>query len=94
MLGVNNDSQEVIKAITAVQQDIKHMSKQIDAIADISEKSIRNEESTKSAHKRIDEVEVSIDVMKNDQKWLWRTVGAAFISILGSIVTFVITKLF
>lgn len=81
------ESQEVIRAIAAVQQDIKHMSKQIDSITAISEKSIRNEEATKSAHKRIDEVEILIDVMKTDQKWAWRAIAGGFISVAVSFIT-------
>lgn len=90
----NDSSQEVLTAIARVQQDIKHMAKQLDSVAAVSEKTIRNEESTKSAHKRIDEVEFTIGEMKSDQKWAWRAIAGGFISIVGSIITFVITKLF
>lgn len=87
-------SQDVIRAITAVQQDIKHMSKQLDKVTEISEKAIRNEEATKSAHKRIDDVESSLEVIRTDQKWVWRAIAGGFISIMGSVITFFITRLF
>lgn len=83
----NGGSQEVIKAIAVLQQDIKHMSKQIDTITTISDKTIRIEESAKVAHRRIDETNADIKEIQASMTWTWRTIGAG-------IIAFIIDKLF
>ena len=88
----NSGSQEVIKAIAAVQQDIKHMSKQIDTITAISDKTIRIEESTRVAHKRINEVIIEVDDMKKLQRQVWMAFLAGFISLAGTLITLVLTN--
>lgn len=79
-----------MSAIVAMQQDIKHMSKQLDQVAKTSETVIRNEESIKSAHKRIGEVESSLSAdikeLKDDNKWLWRTAVGGVLTAIGGLV--------
>ena len=96
--GPMQDVNIVLTAIARMEQDIKHMSKQLESISALSESTVRQEESLKSAHKRITEVEDdlatvradierTIDKMKEDSKWTWRTIA-------GAIIAFVIDKLF
>lgn len=82
-----SDSREVLTAIASIQQDIKYMSKQIDAVTTISEKTIRNEESIKVAHNRIKDTNDEIDQVKDSLTWTWRAIG-------GSIIVIVVDKLF
>ena len=96
--GPMQDVNIVLTAIARMEQDIKHMSKQLEAISTLSENTVRQEESLKSAHKRITELgddlaaaraetERTIDKMKEDPKWTWRTIA-------GAVIAFVIDKLF
>ena len=96
--GPMQDVNIVLTAIARMEQDIKHMSKQLESISALSESTVRQEESLKSAHKRITEVEddlataradfeKAIDKMKEDSKWTWRTIA-------GAVIAFVIDKLF
>ena len=53
--GPMQDVNIVLTALARVEQDVKHMSKQLEAISSLSESTVRQGESLKSAHKRIDE---------------------------------------
>lgn len=86
------ESQEVIRAIAALQQDIKHMSRQVETLSAVTEKSIRNEESVKSAHKRIDDTESAIDSLVKELKGAWRAIGGGIASFFISVVLLVISK--
>ena len=88
----------VLTALARVEQDVKHMSKQLEAISALSESTVRHGESLKSAHKRIDEaeraisdlraeIEKRIDKMEADSKWTWRAIA-------GAVITYVVDKLF
>lgn len=81
------DSQDVIRAIAELQRDIKYISKQLENVTEIPEKVVRIEESTKVAHNRIDDTNLTIVRMKEDSKWTWRAIA-------GGIIAFIIDKLF
>ena len=68
-----------MSTMVAMQQDIKHMTKQLDQVAKTSETVIRNEEAIKSAHKRLDNIE-------SDNKWLWRTAVGGVLTAMGGLI--------
>lgn len=81
------DVSSVLTALARLEQDVKHMSKQLEAISKLTESTVRHNESIKSAHKRIDEVEKAIEEMRADSKWTWRAFA-------GGIIAYVIDKFF
>ena len=85
--GPMQDVNIVLTALARVEQDVKHMSKQLEAISALSESTVRQGESLKSAHKRIDEAEKALEEMKADSKWTWRAIA-------GGVIAFAIDKLF
>lgn len=79
-MGQEDSSKEILVAIAELQRDIQHLSKQIDKVPEMAETLIKNTESSKSAHLRIDRIE-------DNQRWAWRSIG-------GIVIAFVMDKLF
>lgn len=63
-----NEMKELLVGLTRVET-------KIDALGNVRELALEANESTKSAHKRLDKIE-------DNQKWLWRTVAGTFIVIV------------
>ena len=76
----DNSKNEILVAIAELQRDIQHMSKQIDKVPEMAETLIKNTESSKSAHLRIDRIE-------DNQRWAWRSIG-------GIVIAFIFDKFF
>lgn len=74
------ETKEILTAIARVEQDVKYITSELESFKKVQESAIRNDESIRSAHKRIDDVEDS-------QKWIWRAFGAA-------VIAFIFDKLF
>lgn len=87
---VPNDQMEKLHdLITNVRLDLRELNTKVDGIKDLSKKveSVDKDasealQSTRSAHKRLDEISESI-------KWAWRTIYSSLaISIVGAIIKY------
>ena len=75
-----NNSNEILVALAELRQEVKHISKQVESIPNLTETVIRNNESTKAAHVRLNKIE-------DNQRWAWRSIG-------GILIAFIFDKLF
>ncbi|MFB5761089.1 hemolysin XhlA family protein [Paenibacillus medicaginis] len=72
---------EMLQRMTRVETKVDNMDEKLDRAIMASETAIEALQSAKSAHHRIDSIEET-------QKWLWRTVAGAVITVvIGAIVT-------
>lgn len=92
--------QDVLVAIGKIETEIQHLSKMATTVAETQKLAIQLEQSTKSAHKRIDALQKEVDELaerveqkekagKDDKKWLVGVLLAAlsFIVALSSHMT-------
>lgn len=82
-----NKQEQILVAIAKLETTVLHMNSNIEQMSKFSDMTLRNQEALKSAHKRIDELNEEIDTLKDNNKWIVRTVGTAIIlAVLGLIL--------
>lgn len=82
-----NKQEQILVAIAKLETTVLHMNSNIEQMSKFSDMTLRNQEALKSAHKRIDELNGEIGTLKDNNKWVVRTVGAALIlAVLGLIL--------
>ena len=79
--------EQILVAIAKLETTVLHMNSNLEQMGKFSDMTLRNQEALKSAHKRIGELNDEIDALKDNNKWIVRTVGAALImALLGLIL--------
>lgn len=74
------DSIDALQRLTRVETKLDNMDGKLDRAISASETAVTALEQAKSAHKRLDK-------MEDSNKWLWRTLGGAFLlAIAGFII--------
>lgn len=72
---------ETLQRLARVETKVDNMDEKLDRAISANETAVEALQSAKSAHHRLDKIE-------DGQKWLWRTIGAALITIvIGVIIT-------
>ncbi|QTH44976.1 hemolysin XhlA family protein [Cohnella sp. LGH] len=76
------DNADVLQRMTRVETKLDNMDGKLDRAISASETAVQALESAKSAHYRLDEI-------KDNQKWLWRTViGTILAGAIGALIKF------
>jgi len=76
------DSIDALQRLTRVETKLDNMDGKLDRAISASETAVQALEAAKSAHHRIDEI-------KDNQKWLWRTVSGTIIAgVIGALIKF------
>lgn len=79
--------EQILVAIAKLETTVLHMNSNLEQMGKFSDMTLRNHEALKSAHIRIDELNDEINTLKDNTKWIVRTVGAALImALLGLIL--------
>ncbi|MFB9273360.1 hemolysin XhlA family protein [Cohnella cellulosilytica] len=76
------DNADVLQRMTRVETKLDNMDGKLDRAISASETAVQALESAKSAHLRLNEI-------KDNQKWLWRTVtGSIIVGAIGALIKF------
>lgn len=62
------ETKQILIAITELQTNVKNMNTKIDEITNLSKLALQTEQSTKSAHNRIDEIKTDFEKKLREQK--------------------------